>query len=465
MRPSSSLRLALALAAAGAALATPPAQAAEPGGPALTIYQGNLALVREARQLKLPAGTSRVRLEGLPATLEPESVTARPLDGRALELRAQRFLPETLNPQQLMQAAVGQKVQVRLPAEGGQPSRLVDATLLSLSGPVVRIGDQVYLSPPGEIVLPADLAAGRAATPTLEWQIKSPAAGPRAVELAYLAGGFDWEAQYVAVVPEQDGPGEIQSWADVHNDTGRNFEEASLRLVAGEVNRAGEPSRPRPQPMAAMRAEKDMAEGAGFTRSELGFYHAYDLAGRVFLPAGARSRFPFLAPFRPAMTQLLSFDGARQGSREGGTPVAVAVRFKTPERPDVPMPAGTARIYRQEKDGALSFLGQDTLPATPAGRDVTLTLGGAFDVLGERVLQSDQRPAEKLRRQSWKITLTNRRERAERVTVREHAWGDWRLVESAPGAKRTSANDFEFAVTVPPRGTAAVSYTLEIKQP
>lgn len=448
------LRLALAL---GLLSAAAPARAAEPaGGLALTIYQGELARVREVRNFALPAGESRVRLGDLAAGLVPASMAARALDGGPFELLSQRFVPEGLTPQQLLAAAVGRRVLVRL-----TDGRLAEATLLAYrEGPIVRLDGKIYLTPPGEIVLPEEAAAGLAAGPALEWRVKSPAAGARRLELTYLTGGLGWSADYVLTLPARGNQGELVTWATLQNDTGRAFEQAGLTLVAGEPNRAEGGGAP-PQPMA-MRQDA-AAKAEGFERTALGPYHAYTLARPVDLPAGGQTQVPLRSPFQPAIDEQLSYDGARQSARAGGTPAAVSVSFSAPKLPDVPLPAGTARIYRPDAAGVLQFVGQDAVPPTPAGAALTLRLGAAFDVLGTRTLLRE-RQTEAGVEQTWKVSLTNARAEAAAVKVLEHAYGDWKILSASAEATRRSAQDFDFALAVPARGTASVTYTLAIKR-
>jgi len=189
-------------------------------GTTLTLYAGGRARVQDVRAVGLPPGEASLRFPDVSNQLDAASVSLRALDGGPLEVLEQAYDPGSLGPAKALTSYVGQAVQVRLPAEGSQPARLVAATLVSQDGPMVRIDGKLYLRPPGELVLP-DAPRGLEPTPTLSWRVR--AHGASHFEAAYMSGGLSWQAHYELALASDASHGALEAWAVVSNETAVGF--------------------------------------------------------------------------------------------------------------------------------------------------------------------------------------------------------------------------------------------------
>src|SRR5262245_33467347 len=281
------LRLAPALALA-AATAVPAVAAPAPAVPvltrdartdiAVTIYNQDLALVKDTRELTLAAGESELRVEDVTAKIDPPTVAIRSLtDAARLTVIEQNYVFDLISPEKLMEKYIGQEVELVVTDERLR-SETTKATLLSTTGgPVYRIGDRIAIGPPGRVVLP-QLPAELYARPTLLWRLANSGAGRHRIELSYLTAGLSWAADYVALVNADDTRLDLSAWVTLTNQSGARFDDATLKLVAGQ------PHRVRPEVVMALeRAAAPMARAPKFVEEALFEYHLYTLDRKTTL--------------------------------------------------------------------------------------------------------------------------------------------------------------------------------------
>lgn len=439
--------------------------------PALTIYQQDLALIREVRTVELSRGINRLVLAGVSAHLQPESLRVRPLGAPGeVAVVGQVYDASVLTPQRLLESYLGRTVKVvrTNPSSGDETE--VDAVVLAVDGGVVlQIGDRVETGVPGRIVFP-ELPQNLHARPVVQLELDSAVAGERDLEISYLSGGLSWHADYHAELSVGGESLSLESMASLDNFSGTGFAQARIKLVAGELHRAA-PSPPQPM-MRAMAAEA-APRPAG---EQLFAYHLYSLKEPVTLRDRQSRQVAFLsAPEVSARTEYL-LEGrdylyrSRMEAPPSSQTVQARIRFDNEKSAGLglPLPAGTVRFYQRDSEGGLQLVGEDRLPHTPEGEEVDLRLGNAFDLSAQRV-QTDfsKLPVAPPHRSGFesahRLVLSNAGQREVTVRVVEPLPGEWQVVEESLPHSRQSAGRAEWHVRVPAGGATVLAYRVQVR--
>lgn len=502
------LAAALALPAAGSARAQQepppdPAEARPPlgalrqdvsraipadGRPELVIYVDGRALVREDLRLELSAGTDTALWSRAPGSLDPASLSLRFPDGGA-EVLETVHRPAAAGPDAALAGLVGREVAVRV-GDGGRlvRGRLVSArdgvltlrTGAGAAGATPEEGDAgVVLVPTGRISsyrLPG-LPPGFRTDPAVAWTVRAERAGERRAEVAYLAGGIGWDAEYVARLSPGEDRMSLEGRAVVRNGTDRAWEGARVKLVAGQVGREEDGGRPR-----AM-AARALAEDAAATAEQraVGDFHVYELPRPLTLEAGTTVRSRLLRAGRVPLEKIYRVEGGagrwpppRPQTSPGYGPDReeehAAVVLALANREDAglgrPLPAGRVRVYRRDEDGGLLLAGADRIADTPAGDSVHLEIARAFDVVRERTVTDFRQPSRYAMEEDVRLELRNAKEEAVTVQAVERLarWTEWKVVEPRVDGEpaepeRLDAGRVLWRVSVPAGGSSVVTYT------
>lgn len=435
-------------------------------GLSLTVYANGLALVRDRRQAALPSGEHRVAFEGVATKLIPASARVK---GPGLTVLERDFEFDVISPSTLLARAEGKEVNVVTvdPETGRETVRR--GRVLSVEGgrPVVMIDGRVWSSPPGTLVYDG-LPAGVRPRPTLLATVRS-ADGAGSVDLAYLTAGLSWQADYTVVLDPDADRLDLEGWATVTNASGTDYPQAELQLVAGSVQRTRVPQ-PRAMKMErAMTAAAPMADQAMPARESLAAFHLYDLGRQVSLKRNQSKQVALLAASDVAMARQLLMRGSApvygmQRGRIGPLHPTARVKFKNwKDNPGVPLPAGTARMYQKDSQGRLQFVGEDRVPDTAEGAEVTLTLGRAFDVTVHRGQTAFEWLDRKNRRSdsAHRIVLANGGDKPAEVRLEESLPGDWTITQESRRHSR-EANQAVWTLTVPAKGETVLTYRVRI---
>ncbi|MGN2250627.1 DUF4139 domain-containing protein [Frateuria sp. GZRe14] len=470
-----------ALASACAALmAMSTAQAAD-AGTALTLYRSDSAalfassgdgsvgeghaVAREQRTLQLKAGMQDVTVGDLPLYLDPEAIALSFANDQA-RLVSQRLLLGQGNEAALA-GLVGQEITVL----GNNGESLAQGTLL-------RAGNGLLVKGTMGTTLVRDYAAVRSSGgdfPTgasLRLRVDAARAGNATATLSYPTAGLGWRAAYVATLVRGDACRmQFESRASIANRSGRDWHDATLKLVAGEP-RFAKPGAPQPVAMSMTRAYK--AEAADMPQqSSLGDYRLYTLPQPVDLPDGSVSQVPLYATRTLTCERTALYENgnawtppepmlAPDFNTGGGNTIESTLRFTAFDS----LPAGYLRVLGDDNHGTPQFLGEGRIDDTPKGSDATLTLGTAFDLRAERertLFKVDK--AARAMDEAFRITLTNAGESARVVTVREHPsrWREWTLASSSVKPDKQSPDVLEFQVKVPAGGKATLEYAVHYR--
>ena len=359
----------------------PPTQSAQ-GEVAVTIYNNNLALVQDRRQISLPQGRSRQEFPDVSAQIRAETVT---LTGAGIGIVEQNFDFDLLSPQALMQKAVGETITlVRVNPATGAETRERARVLAANGGVVLQIGERIEVlrddGLPVRVIfdrVPENLRA----RPTLSVTVQSERAGRRPLTLTYLTPSMSWQADYVALFDETAGRMDVQGWITLTNNTGTTFRDASTMLVAGSVGQE-QPERyrynRRQQPPPQIR-------GAGTEsadRERIGDFYLYPLAERTTIANQQTKQVSFLDARGTPTTRGYEYRNDWLETKEQPESANTVLHFSSARQQGLgdALPAGTVRVYQRDARGNPQFVGESPIPHTPMGSQIGLTTGQAFDV-------------------------------------------------------------------------------------
>src|SRR6266436_10390826 len=386
----------------------------------VTIYNGNLGLVKDTREIRLDAGMLEVQFGDVAAQIDPTSVHLKSLtDPAALKILEQNYEYDLLTSAKLLEKYVGKKVRLYQPNGTYQ-----DATLLSTNGPIYEINGQIHMGHSGQVVLPA-LPDNLVSKPTLVWLLRNARPAPQRVEASYLTGGITWKADYVMVINPADTRSDLTGWVTIDNKSGGAYSNAALKLVAGDINRATDPRREgRVLEKAAMASPASNA-GRDFREETFFEYHLYSLDGRTTIKDNQTKQLALLTSDEVPVTKQLIYYGAQDYYRNAyGVPISnqkVAVylelRNSQEHRLGVPLPKGKIRVYKADRSGSQQFIGEDWIDHTAKDERLRIKMGDAFDLVGSRTQRDWKRLASNLWEVEWEITLSNHKSEAQTVTV------------------------------------------------
>jgi hypothetical protein len=472
---------------------------ADDGAPALTIYNRNFFVAREIVPLDLKAGVNEAHYTGVAAHLEPDSVILRDPRGRALQILEQNYRNDPISQELLLSFYEGKTIDFSV-------GRNADGSDVKLRGKVIRSGyvpinyingypQQTSTQPiievdgvlrfgmPGQPIFPA-LSADSILKPTLNWLLQTDQPGKFNAEISYVSGGMTWQSDYNVVV--QDDPGkktdllDMIGWITMHNQSGKTFENARIKLLAGDVSKI------QANTVGGMvyRAEaKAMDAAMAPTVQEKSFdeFHLYTLQRPTTLRDEETKQVEFVSGTGIHAQRVFIYDGAQlsqygyynpdqiRADANYGTAsnpkIFVMEEFKNSEANHLGMalPKGKLRFYRRDTDGHLEFVGENTIDHTPKDETIRVYTGNAFDVVGERKrtnyhVDSSQRWMD----ESFEIHIRNHKKDAVNVRAVEHLyrWTNWKIAEHSADFQKKDAQTIEFPVTVAPDGEQVITYTV-----
>jgi len=442
---------------------------------AVTIYNENLALIKDTRRIALDAGINRLALREVSARMRPETASLRSLTHPGtLSLLEQNFDFDLLTPAKLLEKYVGREVRVfRVNRKTGVESFETATVLAANGGVVLRIGDRIETGLPGRIVydgVPPNLRD----RPTLVTELQSSRAGQQTVELSYLSSGLAWKADYVAELNASDSSLDLNGWVTLTNSSGTSYPNARLQLVAGDVNRVRDEMRYAAKAMSAVRAEapapRQMAEESLFE------YHLYTLQRPTTIADNQTKQVALLGASAVPVKKELVLQGNDYYYRSsvGGIgqkmKVGVFVQFENREASHLglPMPKGVVRVYKKDGAGNAQFIGEDSIDHTPKNESARLKLGEAFDVTADKK-QSDFKRREPFAawtyvyESAYEIVLKNAKKEAQTVVVREPVPGDWRMLEESARHAKVAAGTAEWKIEVPAEGSSTLKYRVLVR--
>ena len=445
----------------------------------LTVYNNNRALVQEVRRITLPAGNSTIRFEGVAQNIIPQSlIVVSSGSGRGaagFRVLEQNYEFDLISREKLLEKFVGKDVVLLdedhiLGGEKRVPARLIANSF----APVFEVDGQILLGFGGQILLP-ELPANLYARPTLNWLVNAPRAGEFTADVSYLTAGINWNADYVMLLADDDKSASITAWVTLTNQSGAAFENANLRLIAGDVNmvrnqeqlmrRRGEMHAPVAMGMAD--AAEPMMEQRSFDE-----FHLYTVANPVSVGENQTKQIEMFSAQNVRTQRRYRIQGggghisvARNSTDRGNPlPVQSQIVFQTGRRNnlDMPFPRGVMRIYK--RDGAANvFIGEDNVRHTPVNEEIVLRTGNAFDITAFERMVSQRQINPQRSEFTKEITVSNHKREAVSIQFDENLWGNWTIKSDTPHTA-INANTARFELNVPAGRTITLQYTVNIER-
>jgi hypothetical protein len=440
---------------------------------AVTVYNSDIALVRDVRELRLPRGVAELRFMDIAATVNPATVHFRSLsEPSVLSVLEQNYEYDLLEPDKLLRKYVGRDVTlVRLRQQGGTTTaEEVTARLLSYNNaPVWRIGNEIVTGMNADHIRFPELPGNLYARPTLIWTLNNTGTELHRVEAAYLAGKLAWSADYVLNVGRDDKAADLDGWVTLTNGSGTAFPNARLQLVAGDLNRVR-------QAIGRMRLEESRADlpaalAAPMAQEAFSEYHLYTLARKTTINNNETKQVSLLGSTGIPVVKRYLVNGQQfyyRNTQNPGAPikdvVQVYYQFRNEQKAGLgmPMPAGVVRVYQADSKGGAQFVGEDRIGHTPKDETLNLKIGNAFDVVAERKQVDFQRISVNTHEVEFEITLRNHKAAPITVEVNEPVGGTWRMVRASHEWTKTEAWAAQFPVPVAANGGTVLRYRVRV---
>jgi hypothetical protein len=473
--------------------------------PSLTIYNQNFAVVRQEIPLDLKPGTTSIRVTDITMHLEPDSVILRDPSGkRSLQVLEQNYRADPVSEALLLSLYEGKSIDFLVPR--GEKQELIPGKIIrsgyvphnpmavnaygqqyyqaqmavTSDQPIIEIEGKVRFGLPGTPVFPP-LADDTILKPTLQWLLASNKSGPLLAEFSYVTGGLTWQADYNIVAPEKGDAVDLVGWVTMDNQSGKDFENARIKLMAGDVNKL-QPGQVDYRLMAAETVAVNGAAQPTVTEKAFDEYHLYTLARPATLHDRETKQVEFIHAANVNTTQLYIYDGARidpnryngwnletirnqpEYGTESNSKIWVMREFLNSEANHLgmPLPKGRVRFYRRNNDGQIEFTGENVIDHTPRDEKIRIYTGNAFDLAGER-RRTDYKLDVKNRMldESFEIKVRNHKKEPAEVRVVEHLyrWITWDISAHSVDFKKTDSKTVEFPVTIAPDEEKVITYT------
>jgi len=426
----------------------------------VTVYNQNLALVREVRELNFRKGVNEVKFTDVAAQIDPTSVhfKARQTPEQVAILE-QNYQYDLVSSEKLLQKYIDQNIEVQT-----KQGEIYSGQLLSYDGSGLTLmqkeGDIKIVSRAEvrDISFPS-LPEGLITRPTLLWLLDSDFQGKQKAEVSYLTGGMNWHAEYVAVVDQKDQNLELAGWVSIENNSGATYPQAKLKLIAGDVHRVEEEFRR--MAVDGMAREAKIA-APGFEEKAFFEYHLYTLSRPATIKDREIKQISLFPNTTVRVQKKFVYDGAYYAGK-----VRVNLEFDNSQKAGLgmPLPKGKIRVYKEDTDKSLEFIGEDRIDHTPKDEKVTIYVGNAFDIVGERKQTDYERLSDRVDRYTYEISLRNHKEESVEVVVVEHLYyGDWEITKTDTPFVKKDASTIEFVVQLEKDQENKINYTVTYKR-
>jgi hypothetical protein len=425
----------------------------------LTVYNSDLGVVRETRTLTFDKGTGRIAFSDVAARIDPTSVTMAMVDStKGVEILEQNYAFDLVSPDKIYSKYVDHAVDIV--TEKGD---MFSGTLLSYMGGylVIKQDDgkirSIVQGTVRDVSFP-ELPEGLITRPTLFWIYSSDFAGSTDAVVGYQTSGINWQAEYVGVLADNEKTLDLTGWVSIDNRSGKTYRDAKLKVVAGDIHRA-RPETPRYgdyMEMAALAAPK---AAVGFEEKAFFEYRLYTLPRPATIADNEIKQISMFEPARAAVQKELRYN-ADPGSKD----VNVYIKMKNAEEVGLgmPLPAGRVRVFKADVDRSLILLGEDRIDHTPRNEEVKLTIGQAFDVVGETTEIARRRIADRVAETDYRVEIRNQKKEPVRVIVSKSLGGYWEILNPSHDYVKKSASQIEWTIDIPAEGKGVIDFTVRV---
>lgn len=418
---------------------------------AVTIYNSNLGVVKETRELELKSGLNDVLIRDVPSEINPSSVKIN-LDGTVIE---QNYRYDLANSYSLMQHFIDKKITL-------VGAKTFVGTLISATSNSVVIKDEnggltILPSLEGYNISLDYMPENLITKPTLVWKVKSNSAGKKDAGLTYQTSGMSWKAEYVATLNKDDNRLDLNAWVNITNNSGGSFKNAKVKLIAGDINRANTYDNSNYGYNDRMFAKGMAAEADLVSEKSFFEYHIYELANKSDLLQNEDKQIGLFNASDIKVQKKFIYN--TNGSNLENRKPSVSVEFKNAKDNNLgmPLPKGIVRIYKNDGE-AVELIGEDNLDHTPKNEEVELKIGEAFDITIDEKVVSSTKIADKVQEIEYEVTIHNSKEEAVTVEVNRNLWGNWTVIDKNVDYEKENANKITFKVDVPKEKKKTLTY-------
>jgi len=435
---------------------------------AVTIYNSNVGLVKDTRLIELKPGIHELKFMDVAGKIDPTTVHIKSLmNGSSLSVLEQNYEYDLLSPQKLLEKFVGQKVHLATINPETKKEEMVEATLLSTQGGnIFQIGEKIHIGHHGRILL-SKIPENLIPQPTLVWMLENKLSRPQKLEASYLTSGINWKADYVAVLNKSDTMTDLTGWVTIDNRSGATYQNALLKLVAGDIHRVQEEMK---MDYARVKLAAKEAASPQFKEESFFEYHLYTLDRRTTVKDNQTKQMTLLDANQVPLKKLFIFSGhpqyyyrMNQGSQKQKVGVFLELENTKKNNLGIPLPKGTIRVYKEDKDGSLQFVGEDRIDHTPKDEKFKIKIGEAFDIVGERTQMDYKRLGSNLFEVAFEVSLRNHKKEDIKVLVEEPIPGDWEMLSNSHSFEKLSAHLIRFDVPVAKDKEVKVKYRIRFK--
>lgn len=424
---------------------------------AVTIYNSNLGVVSETRDLKFEEGVNRLAYRDVPSQIDANSVRFDLVNSdNNIGILEQNYAYDLVNSDRIYKRYIDEEIDL-ITKEGD----MISGTLLATSGGTIILMEKsggvkiVMIANIAEVNFPS-LPDGLITRPTLFWLYQSDKAGTFPTRVSYQTGGMTWTAEYVGVLNETEDKLDMSGWAAIDNNSGKTFTDASLKLVAGDINRVHK--MPAPSTQAVYEMDRFAAGAAkGFEEKSFFEYHLYTLPRKATLANREKKQISLFDPAKTTVEKKYFYRPERDAKA-----IDVDVTFTNDKASGLglPLPEGRVRLFKADDDGSLILLGEDWLDHTPADEEVSLKVGSAFDIVGEQKIVNQQRISNKIEDKEFEIELRNHKKEAVKIEVEKKLYGFWDIRTADFEYVKKDANTITAEVAVPADGSVTLKFAV-----
>ena len=424
----------------------------------VTVYNQNLALVREVRPLEFKKGKNEIKFTEVAAFIDPTSVHFKALNTpEQVAILEQNYQYDLVSSEKLLQKYIDQVIELQT-----KQGEVYSGQLLSFDGTGLTLkqkngGIKIVSRPEVRDISFPSLPEGLITRPTLVWLLDSDFSGKQPAEVSYLTTGINWHSEYVAVADQKDQNLELAGWVSIENNSGATYPEAKLKLIAGDIHRAEAERR-----MLAMDGMVT-AEKAAPSFEEKAFfeYHLYTLTRPATVKDKEIKQISLFPNTTVKVQKKFIYDGAYYGKK-----VRVNIEFENSAKAGLgmPLPKGKIRVYKEDTDKSLEFIGEDLIDHTPKDERVRVYLGNAFDIVGERKQTNYERISDRVDRYSFEIAVRNHKTEAAEIVIVEHFYGDWEITKTDTPFNQKDAFTAEFILRLKPDEEKKINYTVTYRR-
>lgn len=420
----------------------------------VTIYNTNLGVVKETREIDLKSGTTEVFIRDVPTGINTSSVKIG-LDGKVLE---QNYRYDLANPRSLMQHFIDKKIKLV------SKDATIEGTLISASGNSIVINS----NDGGLIILPSlegynisldYMPEGLLTKPTLVWKVRTDKPGKQNADLTYQTSGMSWTAEYVATLNKDDNELDLNAWVNVTNNSGGSYKNTNLKLVAGDINRAnsynGAPMYERTQTYSkSLGAEADLVEEKKFFE-----YHIYEVANKTDLLQNENKQIGMFNANDISVKKIFTYNS--HGSNVEKRKPAVSIEFKNTKDNNLglPIPKGIVRIYKDDGE-SVELVGEDNVDHTAKNEEMELKIGEAFDITIDEKVVNSRKISDKVREMEYEIEVRNSKDEDIEVEINRQLWGNWEVLSTNIDYEKENNNKISFKVKVGENGKKKLTYKI-----